>query len=123
MKRIIISIGIIAAIIALGCSAIAYIEVHNSKLYGKIDKVVSSYESGSGVESSIAELSDYFKRYQKRLGCIVGDDELAEMSMSVSRLLPMYQSDCDEFAAECVEIKSYAQKIIDFQIPYWYRIL
>ncbi len=123
MKRIIICIAIIAAIIALGCSAIAYIEVNNSKLYGKIDKVISSFDMDSEVESSIADLNDYFKKYKKMLGCIVGDDELYEMELSISRLLPMYQSDCDEFTAECNQIKTCAKKMLDAEMPYWYRIL
>lgn len=123
MKRIIISIGIIAVIIALGCSAIAYIEVHNSKLYGKIDEVISSYERDAGVTQSISELRDYFEKYSHKLGCIINDDELAQISVSISRLAPMYESECDEFTAECTQIKEYAKKILDSEIPYWYRIL
>ncbi len=123
MKRIIICIGIIAVIIALGCSAIAYIDANNSRLYGKIDMVISSYESKSRVEQSIAELSEYFDEYRKGLSCIISDDELSQISLSISRLLPMYESECDEFTAECAEIKSYARKIMDSEIPYWYRIL
>lgn len=123
MKRIIISIGIIAAIIALGCSAIAYIEVHNSKLYGKIDEVISSYEQDKNVTQSISELRDFFEKYSRKLGCIISDEELAQISVSISRLTPMYESECDEFTAECVQIREYAKKILDLEIPYWYRIL
>ena len=39
MKRIIISVCIIAAIIAAGCSAIVYIGAQNSKLYGELELV------------------------------------------------------------------------------------
>ncbi len=123
MKRIIISIGIIAVIIALGCTAIVYIEAHNSKLYGKIDEVVASYEQDEGVVQSISELEDFFKTYSRKLGCIINDDSLAEISVSISRLTPMYESECDEFTAECAQIKEYAKKILDSEIPYWYRIL
>ena len=77
MKRIIISIGIIAAIIALGCYAIVYIEVHNSKLYGKIDEVISSYEQDTDVVGSISELQDFYNKYSRKLGCIISDDDLA----------------------------------------------
>ncbi len=123
MKRIIICIGIIAVIIALGCSAIAYISVHNSKLYGKIDEVIASYEQDEGVVQSISELREYYNEYSRRLGCITNDDSLAEISVSISRLAPMYESECDEFAAECAQIKEYAKKILDSEIPCWYRIL
>ncbi len=123
MKRIMICIGIIAVIIALGCSAIAYISVHNSKLYGKIDEVIASYEQDEGVVQSISELREYYKEYSRRLGCITNDDSLAEISVSISRLTPMYESECDEFTAECTQIKEYARKILDSEIPCWYRIL
>lgn len=123
MKRIIISIGIITAIIALGCYAIVYIEVHNSKLYGKIDEVISSYEQDTDVVGSISELQDFYNKYSRKLGCIISDDDLAQISVSISRLEPMYKSGCDEFTAECVQIREYAKKILDSEIPYWYRIL
>ena len=110
MKRIIISIGIIAVIIALGCSAIAYIAVHNSKLYGKIDEVIASYEQNKGVVQSISELEYFYRKYSRRLGCITNDESLAEISVSISRLAPMYESKCDEFTAECTQIKEYAKK-------------
>lgn len=42
MKRIIISVIIIAAIIAAGCFAIVGIEAENAKIYGAIEEVLNS---------------------------------------------------------------------------------
>ena len=94
MKRIIISIGIIAVIIALGCSAIAYIAVLITKINGKIDEVIASYEQNKGVVQSISELEDFYRKYSRRLGCITNAEGLAEISVSISRLAPICESEC-----------------------------
>lgn len=123
MKRILISVVIIAVIIAMGCSAIAYIDSHNNRLYGHIDMVLKAYEDGSGVEEKINDLSRFFESYEKRLSCIVNEEVLNEMSASISRLMPMYESDSDEFTAECETLRSFAERIQNSETPTWYRIL
>lgn len=123
MKRIIISITIITAIIAIGCSAIFYIDSQNRKLYGKIEMVLNAYSQDEGVEESINELKSYFSIYQKGLACFVAEEELMDISEAISKLLPMYQSDCDEFTAECEAIKNLTERIKSNEIPTWYRIL
>ncbi len=124
MKRIIISICIIAAIIAIGVSAISYIDAQNTKLYGKIEMVINSYRSASeDTPGKISELEDCFSKYAKTLSCFVGEDMLNSMAVSVSRLMPMYESGSDELYAECETIKEYASAIYRNELPVWYRIL
>lgn len=123
MKRLFISIGILAVIIALGCSAISYIDAKNSKLYGKIEMVIKAYDSGDGVAESIESLNEYFDHYEKMLGCIVSDEMLMDMAESVARLMPMYLAECDEFTAECRNIITCAEAIRKYETPNWYRIL
>lgn len=123
MKRIIISITIITVIIAIGCSAIFYIDSQNQKLYGKIEMVKKAYTDGAGVEESISGLQVYFDGYIKGLSCIVPEDELMEISEAIAKLLPMYQSDCDEFLAECEAIKNLAGRIRSNEVPTWHKIL
>lgn len=123
MKRIIISITIIVIIITIGCSAIYYIDTQNRKLYGKIEMVLNAYSSDDGVEESIGELKTFFHKYEKGLACIVSEEALIDMSQSITKLLPMYQSDCDEFTAECQSIMTMAARIRSNEIPTWDRIL
>lgn len=123
MKRIIISITIITIIIAIGCSAIFYIDAQNRKLYGKIEMVLNAYSKNERVEESISELKSFFDKYEKGLACIVAEDELMDISESISKLLPMYLSECDEFTAECEAIKTLAERIKSNEVPAWHKIL
>ncbi len=122
MKRIIISIVIIAAIIAAGCMAIVGIEAENTKIYGKIEEVLSS-ESNEEAEAALDELEDAFRKYSKRLSCIVDEDLLAEMEGVLYTLRPMYESSSDEFTAQCELLRSYAKRILDRELPTPGRIL
>ena len=122
MKRILISIVIIAAIIAAGCLAIAGIETENTKIYGKIEQVLNS-ESEEEAEVAVQELEEVFQDYSKRLSCIVDEDLLEEMSGAVYMLKPMLESNSDEFTAQCELIRSYAKRILDREIPTLGRIL
>jgi len=122
MKRIFISIVIIAAIIAAGCLAIAGIEAENTKIYGKIQEVLES-DSLEEAEEAVTELEEAFAKYSKRLSCIVDEDILEEMEGAVSMLRPMLESNSDEFTAQCELIRSYAKRILDREIPSPGRIL
>ncbi len=122
MKRILISIVIIAAIIAAGCLAIAGIETENTKIYGKIEEVLNS-ESEEEAEAAVQELEEAFLDYSKRLSCIVDEDLLEEMEGAVYMLKPMLESNSDEFTAQCELIRSYAKRILDREIPTLGRIL
>ncbi len=122
MKRILISIVIIAAIIAAGCFAIAGIETENTKIYGKIEEVLNS-DSKEETEAAVQELEEAFRKYSSRLSCIVDEDLLEEMEGAVYMLMPMLESDSDEFMAQCELIRSYAKRILDREIPTLGRIL
>ncbi len=122
MKRILISIVIIAIIIAAGCFAIAGIEAENTKIYGAIEEVLDSESEEEAVEA-VNKLEDAFKEYSKRLSCIVDEDILEEMEGAVYMLMPMLESNSDEFTAQCELIRSYAKRILDREIPTLGRIL
>lgn len=124
MKRIAISITIIALILVAGYSAVALIDSGNDRLYGKLELVTDSYRSQSpDVEENIFELERYIAVYSKRLGWIVNDELLGEMELSTARLRPMYRSDSDEFLAECAQIKEYARMILESEKVTWSKIL
>lgn len=122
MKRILISIVIIAAIIAAGCFAIAGIEAENTKIYGKIEKVLSS-STEEEAEEAVSDLEEAFREYSKRLSCVVDEDILEEMEGAVYMLRPMLESSSDEFTAQYELLRSYAKRILDREIPTLGRIL
>lgn len=122
MKRIIISVIIIAAIIAAGCFAIVGIEAENTKIYGAIEEVLNS-DSQEEAEMAVGELEEAFQKYSKRLPCIVDEDLLEEMEGAVYMLRPMLLSNSDEFTAQCELLRSYAKRVLDREIPTLGRIL
>ncbi len=122
MKRIIISVIIIVAIIAAGCFAIVGIEAENTKIYGAIEEVLNS-SSQEEAEVAVGELEEAFREYSKRLSCIVDEDLLEEMEGAVYMLRPMLESNSDEFTAQCELLRSYAKRILDREIPTLGRIL
>ena len=122
MKRIIISVCIIAAIIAAGCSAIVYIGAQNSKLYGELELVEKAYAEGDA-SGQIAQFESFFEGYAKRLSCIVGEEALLRAAESAARLESLYQSGSDEFLAECGQLRFLTRAIYAGEILAWYRIL
>ena len=60
MKRLIVSLSIIAIILAVGFFAIMTVSNKNDRLYGKIEAVIEAYEAGSGVSERIGELERFF---------------------------------------------------------------
>lgn len=123
MKRIIISIAIIAMIAAAGSMAILYIGEANSRLLGQLELVEKAYSEGGDTAREIALLSRSYKSLRRVLGIIADDDDVEEVGALISRLLPMLESDCDEFLAECRMIRSAAAKIYSGELPTLDKIL
>lgn len=124
MKRLIVSLSIIAIILAVGIFALITVSNKNDRLYGQIEAVISTYENGGDVSKEISELREFFENdYAKRLRLIVSDEYLGEMSSLISRLEPMVESECDEFTAECEALRNAARKIYLSELPTWERVL
>lgn len=124
MKRLVVSLSIIAIILVVGIFAIMTVSNKNDRLYGKIEAVIEAYEAGSGVSERIGELERFFEgEYARRLCSVVSDRYLGEMSAIISKLRPMSESGCDEFTAECAALKEAARKIYLSELPGLERIL
>ena len=124
MKRIVISLTIIAVIIAVGLFALWSVSAKNDRLYGHIEAVISAYETDGNVVSEINSLRDFYEsEYLPRLGYFVDDDQLTELSTLIARLEPMYRAECDEFIAECEAIRENAHRIYLKEVPALFRIL
>ena len=78
MKRIIISIAIIAMIAAAGSMAILYIGEANSRLLGQLELVEKAYSEGGDTAREIALLSRSYKSLRRVLGIIAEDDDVEE---------------------------------------------
>ena len=123
MKRLIISLSIIAVILAAGFFAIKTVSGQNDRLYGMVESVLREYSSGGDAAGEIGYLKKFFEEeYVRKLSALVDDDKLAGISESIDRLLPMLEADCDEFRAECESIKSGARLIYLNELPAPFRI-
>ncbi len=123
MKRLYISIAIFILIIALGVLSIVLISNANAKLYGEIENVISGYKSGADLAPRIKALREQFVGYSRLVGSLTSDEKLQQIEEALSRLIAMYESDSDEFLAECYLIKTVAQEILQEQLPTLERLL
>ena len=124
MKRIIVCIFIIGAIIAVGVFSCVLVASKNDRLYGHIEAVISAYDGGKDVIPEISGLREFYEsEYLPGLGYFVDDDNLTELSTMIARLEPMYSSDCDEFIADCAAIRESARRIYLKEVPVLFRIL
>ena len=124
MKRVIVCLFIIGAIIAAGIFSCMVVAAKNDRLYGHIESVLDIYDSGEDAASAIDELESYFRRdYAPKLACFINDEMLGDRAVAISRLKPMYESDCDEFSAECEAVRESADRIYKSEVPSFFRIL
>ncbi len=118
MKRLVLCIVIIAAIVAAGVWSCEEVLIKNRKLYGFIREVEADFSQGMPAEESISALENYFEEdYRPALAVFINDEKLYEMSEAVSRLRPMYESGCDEFSAECAALEARADSIYRGELP------
>lgn len=116
MKRLYISLFIIATVIALGIFTIYFIASQNQRFLGEIEKVENKAESAEALKKE-------FSRYQKLLGLLVSDEKLFEMEKTLARILSMSKTDDEEFLAECEELKAMSKDILNAYIPTLERLL
>lgn len=124
MKRIVICVVIIVVIIAAGIFSCAVVASKNDRLYGHIQSVLDIYGAGGDATEALDDLENYFRKdYAPKLACLIDDEMIGELAMLISRLKPMYESECDEFSAECEAVRSGAEKIYQSELPSFFRIL
>lgn len=123
MKRLITATVIIAIIIALGVLTIVIIANENQKLYGEINSVINGYLSGEDIGDKISSLEKATEKYRRTVGIVSSDETLQQMDEAVARLRAMYESQSDEFLAECYLVQTIAQEILDQQRPTLSRLL
>lgn len=124
MKRVILCLVIIGIIIAMGIFSCMIVAEKNNRLYGHVENVLRLYDGGGDAASAIDDLERYFKNdYAPKLSCIINDEMIAELAVTIARLKPMYESDCDEFSAECEGVKASADRIYRSELPSFFRIL
>lgn len=123
MKRLVLSISIIAVIAAMGIMTIFFIQSQNEKLYGKLDLVLYKYENNEDVSKELAELEEFAREYTKKLNYFADEEKLEELYEAVITLKTLYFDSSEEFRTECARIRLLADRIYRREIPDMGRIL
>ncbi len=123
MKRLVLSISIIAVIAAMGIVTIFFIKGQNEKLYGKLDLVLYKYENGQDPSQELAELEVYAEGYVEKLSYVADEELLGDLYESVVTLRTLYFDSSEEFRTECERIRLLAERIYLKEIPQMGRIL
>ncbi|MBQ8396067.1 MAG: DUF4363 family protein [Oscillospiraceae bacterium] len=123
MKRLVLSISIIAVIAAMGIVTIFFIQSQNEKLYGKLDLVIYKYENNEDVSKELAELEEFAREYTKKLNYFADEEKLEELYEAVITLKTLYFDSSEEFRTECARIRLLADRIYRREIPDMGRIL
>lgn len=123
MKRLVLSISIIAVIAAMGIMTIFFIQSQNEKLYGKLDLVIYKYENNEDVSKELAELEEFAREYTKKLDYFADEEKLEELYEAVITLKTLYFDSSEEFRTECARIRLLADRIYRREIPDIGRIL
>jgi hypothetical protein len=119
MKRIIVCVCVIAAILALSAGSLFMLKSANEKLYRYIDNCTESYFLDSNdLEERLAELENYWGEYYVKVFFLTRSSSLDDISCSVSRLRYLLEEDSDEFASELNSVRFRAYLIYESQIPY-----
>lgn len=123
MKRLVLSISIIAVIAAMGILTIFFIQSQNEKLYGKLDLVLYKYENNEDVSKELVELEEFTREYTKKLNYFADEEKLEELYEAVITLKTFYFESSEEFRTECARIRLLADRIYRQEIPDMGRIL
>ena len=123
MKRLVLSISIIAVIAAMGIVTIFFIQSQNEKLYGKLDLVIYKYENNEDVSKELAELEEFAREYTKKLNYFADEEKLEELYEAVITLKTLYFDSSEEFRTECARIRLLADRIYRREISDMGRIL
>lgn len=123
MKRLVLSISIIAVIAAMGIVTMFFIQSQNEKLYGKLDLVLYKYENNEDVSKELTELEEFAWEYTKKLDYFADEEKLEELYEAVITLKTLYFDSSEEFRTECARIRLLADRIYRREIPDMGRIL
>lgn len=123
MKRIIISFGIIAAIIGVSIFSLVFMDKNNKEMFEQLDEITSLYENRSDdIQKEIQDFQDFWEKYYIRYSYITQCSTLDDISYSVAKLDELYNAGSDDFIPECESIKYRVKRIYDRQYPHLHSV-
>ncbi len=117
MKRLVISIVILAFIAALSTASIIVMKKCNEHLGELVSQTEQAYKNGGDVKKALGELEDYWEKYYLLLSYFSAEPTMPDMSRTVKKLPELLERDSDDFLAELKSICDWSQLLYDTQFP------
>lgn len=125
MKRVVMAVCLILAIIAYSVAAALIIRHENAELISVIDEISAYSEKGDSEKASAAAevLNLEWYDFERKMSAFVRDDKLNTISASVARIKPYIEEANDELEAELQNISRQLTILYRAELPMWYNIL
>lgn len=125
MKRVILAVCLMLAIMSYSAAAAFIIGHENRELISLIDEITAYSEKGDSEKAVAAAEALNLKWYdfERKMSVLVRDDKLNTISASVARVKPYIEEANDELEAELQNISRQLTIIYRAELPLWYNIL
>lgn len=119
MKRIILCIGILLAILIQSVASLMILKHKNNELSSLIDQAAYLAQNGDkeAALEKTAEIQDYWQDYYVKVSYLIQTSKLEDIAFSVSKLTPLLEKDSEEFFSECFLINRGIQLIFSNECP------
>ena len=119
MKRIILCIGILLAILIQSVASLMILKHKNNELSSLIDQAAYLAQNGDkeAALEKTAEIQDYWQDYYVTVSYLIQTSKLEDIAFSVSKLTPLLEKDSEEFFSECFLINRGIQLIFSNECP------
>lgn len=117
MKRLYVSIAILALIAIISGFSVYTIKRCNEHLDELVQSTEQAYYGGGDVKKALGKLEDYWEKYYLAMTYITAEPTMPDMSRAVKKLPELYEAGSDDFLAELKSISDWAQLLYDTQFP------
>lgn len=123
MKRLYISIFLLAAVITGGVSSVVYIEHADDRIQQLGAKIKTGYDRGEDVTDDAQKLCDFWEEHYIVMSFIDNSNDISPIYTEVSRLPEMAATGSNDLKQQVDCICYLSAKLNDKQFPYIHSIL
>lgn len=125
MKRLGISITVLAIVFIYSLSTLFIIKNYNIKLSTAVVNVQTLFENEQYEEAVDAseELMQVWEKYETVMLIMVRDDKLSDLNQSIAKIHSFAKKQNDELEAETQSVIFQLDHIYETEYPHWYNFL
>ena len=117
MKRLWISIVILAVTVVMCTASVMIIKHSNEVLFEHIHSTEEAYRQGGDAKKELGELMEYWERHYVTLTFLTGSTAMEDIERTAARLPYLLEAGSDDFLAELKGLESWAQLVYDRSVP------